>query len=166
VAVLLHHPIRVVLLPVTAGGREIPSLWLQFMGVLGQLSIRLPRFLYTLWALAIVSGIAALATGARGRTGGRSGGRLVPPAAVIAILGSAELIFLALYVTWTPVGMARIDGIQGRYFIPLLPMLLFAVPGGLAWPRGPAWIWWVAPLAAILATDVTIPRLIAAHFYG
>jgi uncharacterized membrane protein len=34
------------------------------------------------------------------------------------------LISTALYITWTPVGVERIDGIQGRYFIPLLPILL------------------------------------------
>jgi hypothetical protein len=161
VSVLLHHPIRVALLPVTVGWRELPSLWLQFMGVLGQLSIRLPRMLYTLWALAIAAGIAALATGPRAR----SVRWLTAPGAVVAMLGSAELIFLALYVTWTPVGMERIDGIQGRYFTPLLPILIFAVTGGLGWRRIPAWIWWLAPLAAILAMDATIPRLIEAHFY-
>jgi hypothetical protein len=47
----------------------------------------------------------------------------------------------------------------------LLPILVFALPGGLGWRRLPAWIWWLAPLAAILAMDATIPRLIEAHFY-
>ena len=83
----------------------------------------------------------------------------------MGILGSAELIFLSLYVTWTPVGMDRIDGVQGRYFIPLLPMLLFVLPGGLGWRRMPGWMFWIAPLVAVLATDVTIPRLIGEHFY-
>jgi uncharacterized membrane protein len=161
ISVLLHHPLRVALLPVTTGGRALPSLWLQFMGVLGHLSIRLPRLLYTLWTAAILSGVARLATEASTRPVAW----VTPAAAVVAILGSAELIFLALYVTWTPVGMGRIDGIQGRYFIPLLPLLLFVLPGGLGWRRMPGWIWWVAPLAAILAMDATIPRLIAGHFY-
>ena len=42
ISVILHHPLQVALLPVTADGRALPSLWLQFMGVLGQLSLRLP----------------------------------------------------------------------------------------------------------------------------
>jgi hypothetical protein len=161
IAVLLHHPLRIALLPITTEGRALPSLWLQFMGVLGHLSIRLPHLLYTLWTAAILSAVARLATEAPARPLGW----ITPVAALVAILGSAELIFLSLYVTWTPVGMERIDGIQGRYFIPLLPMLLFVLPGGLGGRRVPGWIWWLAPLAAILAMDVTIPRLIEAQFY-
>jgi hypothetical protein len=160
-SVLLHHPLQVALLPVTTGWRALPSLWLQFMGVLGHLSIRLPRLLYTLWTAAILSGLARLATEASARPAAW----ISPAAAFVGILGSAELIFLSLYVTWTPVGMDRIDGVQGRYFIPLLPMLLFVLPGGLGWRRMPGWIFWIAPLVAVLATDVTIPRLIGEHFY-
>ncbi|MBW4021939.1 MAG: DUF2142 domain-containing protein [Proteobacteria bacterium] len=160
VQVLLHHPVAVGLLPVTANGAALPSLWLQLMGVLGQLSIRLPHLLYTLWSAAIVSGVAALALGPRERLPWYA-----RVAAVIGIVCSIELIFIALYLSWTPVGMARIDGIQGRYFIPLLPMLLFLLPGVARLPPLPGWVWWLAPLAAIVATDATIPGLIAAHFY-
>lgn len=35
------------------------------------------------------------------------------------------LINTSLYIQWTPVGIAIIDGIQGRYFLPLLPLLIF-----------------------------------------
>jgi uncharacterized membrane protein len=161
VRVVLHHPFQVALLPVAADGRMLPSLWLQSIGVLGQLSIRLPRLLYALWSVAIISGIAAL--------GGRSplpGKRwFSAPGAAIGVLASIELIFVALYLSWTPVGMDRIDGIQGRYFIPLLPTLLFVLPRSDLLRRVPRWVWWPAPLAAILATDATLPRLIATHFY-
>lgn len=44
-------------------------------------------------------------------------------ASVIIIL----LIFAALYVQWTPLGWGIIEGIQGRYFIPIVPELLFFV---------------------------------------
>ena len=161
ISVILHHPLQVALLPVTADGRALPSLWLQFMGVLGQLSLRLPGALYTLWSAAILSGIAALvarprAPGTRWFTG---------LGAVVGMLCSIELIFVALYLTWTPVGMDRIDGIQGRYFIPLLPILLFVLPGSGVLRRVPVCAWWAAPLAAILATDAVLPRLIETHFY-
>jgi Predicted membrane protein (DUF2142) len=160
ITVLLHHPVWSAFLPLTADARGLPALWLQLIGVVGALSIRLPRLLYTLWSVAIVSAIAASVTEPRA-----PGGRWFTAAAAVAILGCIELIFVALYLTWTPVGMDRIDGIQGRYFIPLLPILLFALPSGVL-PRLPRWIWWLAPLAAILATDATLPRMIAAHFYG
>jgi hypothetical protein len=111
--------------------------------------------------LAIASGVAALVASPR-----TPGARwFTSPAAAAAVLSSIELIFVALYLTWTPVGADRVDGIQGRYFIPLLPVLLFLLPGSGLLRRVPAWLWWPAPLAAILATDATLPRLIAVHFY-
>jgi uncharacterized membrane protein len=36
------------------------------------------------------------------------------------------MVFLVFYVVITPVGVTRIDGIQGRYFLPFLP--LFIIP--------------------------------------
>lgn len=39
--------------------------------------------------------------------------------------------FLILYmelITWTPVGKTIIEGVQGRYFIPLLPFVMLAFP--------------------------------------
>ena len=38
-----------------------------------------------------------------------------------------ELIFTSLYLQWTPVGYARVLGIQGRYFLPVLPLVALAV---------------------------------------
>lgn len=47
---------------------------------------------------------------------------------LLMVVGNYSFICLALYMSWTPVGASYIDGIQGRYFIPLLAMLplLFA----------------------------------------
>ena len=42
----------------------------------------------------------------------------------ILILGTIGLMFTSLYMQWTSVGAQVIDGIQGRYFIPLLYLLL------------------------------------------
>ena len=35
------------------------------------------------------------------------------------------LILTSLYVQWTPFGLSKIDGVQGRYFIPILLLLPF-----------------------------------------
>lgn len=57
---------------------------------------------------------------------------------LILFLGFAfacyDLIFLALYITWTPVGLNVIEGLQGRYL--LLILILFAVLPRLAPARG------------------------------
>lgn len=38
-------------------------------------------------------------------------------------------IFLALYLTWTPVGSSIVEGIQGRYFLPIAFLLLLLTLG-------------------------------------
>ena len=39
---------------------------------------------------------------------------------VIIILSTIVLMYTSLYIQWTPLGLDFIDGVQGRYFIPLL----------------------------------------------
>jgi hypothetical protein len=48
----------------------------------------------------------------------------VKAAAILAAGACLVLILTALYLGWTAVGAEIIEGIQGRYFIPLLPLLL------------------------------------------
>ena len=43
---------------------------------------------------------------------------------LLSVLGACLLIFTSLYVQWTDVAARDIIGIQGRYFIPLLPALI------------------------------------------
>ena len=35
---------------------------------------------------------------------------------------------ISMYLSWTDIGKAVIDGIQGRYFVLLLPFLALAIP--------------------------------------
>lgn len=41
------------------------------------------------------------------------------------------LIYTSLYLDWTPVGKNIIDGIQGRYFVPILPLILIGLSSDL-----------------------------------
>jgi uncharacterized membrane protein len=161
IKVILAHPLQVALLPLTALAAHFGTYWRQCLGVLGDLTIDLPRWMYGLWSLALLSALGALVS----KGGPRLGGAWLPLAAAIALAGSTELIFLTLYMTWTPVGAARVDGVQGRYFIPMLPILLLLLG---RWPILPPrlhWIWWVTPLAALITSDVIIPGLIASNYY-
>jgi hypothetical protein len=48
---------------------------------------------------------------------------------LLGVLSSVGATFLALYLTYNPVGSeGPILGVQGRYFVPILPFLLFCVP--------------------------------------
>lgn len=160
IKVILAHPLRVALLPLTVETAHFATYWRQCLGVLGDLTIDLPHWLYGLWSLALLSALGALTEGARPR------GRWLPLAAAIAMAGIGELIFLTQYMTWTPVGAARVDGVQGRYFIPMLPILLLLLGRWPILPPRLRWIWWITPLAALIASDIVIPRLIAQAYYG
>lgn len=43
----------------------------------------------------------------------------------LIFLGIAFLIMLALLIDWTPIGSNCIQGVQGRYFLPIIPLLVF-----------------------------------------
>ena len=45
----------------------------------------------------------------------------------ITILAIIGLIFTSLYVQWTYVGNNSILGVQGRYFLPILPLIMLLI---------------------------------------
>lgn len=93
----------------------------QIVGVLGWLQTRLPNWLYAgMWASLILS---------TGFQGPRERERLTPAARVFCgLLAVAMLlcVYVALYETWNPVGSPVIEGVQGRYFTMMLPLLAIA----------------------------------------
>ncbi len=100
---------------------EQQQLWQQMIGVLGWLFIMLPMWLYSLWTVALPFVFVALFF----ETG------LGPRPALAGLLGialSAWAVMLAQYLGWTAVGATVIDGLQGRYFLPLLPFFAVALP--------------------------------------
>ncbi len=114
--------------------REHGTNYLEHMiGVLGWLDTRLMPWLYPVaWYLL---GAAAAAEVLRCRQG-----PVLPWWLGTGVLGAVLLslggIFLSIYLIWTPPETADfIDGVQGRYFLPLLPLLL---PLFLAVPSVPA----------------------------
>src|SRR5262249_49292550 len=44
-----------------------------------------------------------------------------------AIAGTVVALFLSLYAAWTPVRGLEVNGLQGRYFIGLLPFAMLGV---------------------------------------
>lgn len=99
-----------------------------FIGVLGWLSIVLPQWGYRLAMASLLATFAAVPPPANRRVADVS---LV----VLALILTSGGMFLAQYLTWTAVGAPVIDGIQGRYFLPIAPLLLILappLPAGLA----------------------------------
>lgn len=119
---LLLDPARDFQLAVTTLRLNGPEYLTQFVGTLGWLDVSLPRALIRAeLALLCLVAVASLASGRPDRR--QSGGAVL----TIAVLLSAAGIFAVQYLTWTEPGALAIDGVQGRYFLPLALML-----GGLS----------------------------------
>jgi uncharacterized membrane protein len=94
------------------------------------------------------------------------------PAGRPAIIAVATFLCLlmavcgALYLSWTPVGQATINGLQGRYILPVLPLLAWVVPSygrrleALVQPL------WCVVILFPLATLAALPGVIMERYYG
>jgi uncharacterized membrane protein len=72
----------------------------------------------------------------------------------VALAGAAAFLMMtALYLAWTPVGLGRIQGVQGRYFIPMLPALAVAF-GAVAQVRTSRRMAAISPLGLIVLIGV------------
>ncbi|WP_066467054.1 DUF2142 domain-containing protein [Skermania piniformis] len=93
--------------------------FVEFFGELGFAYVTVPAtsVLAGLLAFAIGVGIAERMSGPSNR---------ITTLVLLTVLISVVLIYVALYLSFTPVGYYLIDGVQGRYFVPLA-LLAFAV---------------------------------------
>lgn len=95
---------------------HLPRYGAGFVGIFGWLDTPLPRPSMVLWGLlllaaALTGGDPALALAAWQRQ------------LAVAITGAVLLLLsLSQYVTWTPLGAGFVDGLQGRYFLPVAPV--------------------------------------------
>lgn len=142
-AVVLADPAGFVRILATSVMDRAPVYALQIVGRFGWNAILLPLLAYPLAVLMLG---AAVASGSGARFG--IGQRLW----WLAVAGGvALLIEIAMYLTGTPLAADYVQGTQGRYFLPILPLLLLALS-----PAGPA------RLAPRLFAVTAIPLLLVA----
>jgi uncharacterized membrane protein len=113
---------------VRAAGRHGGDWARQVVGQLGRLAPDIPApVVWAWWGLAVLAALAAAGAARSGR--GRA--RAAPTTGAVA-LGVAVLVSLAVvgavYVYTSAVGAHDIDGVQGRYFTPVLPLVGAALP--------------------------------------
>jgi len=156
--VLLHHPSLFWRLPWAALLQDGGLWFTQMLGQLGLLDLPVPTALLVLCAIALAAGLLAAVRPMPGPAR-----PLVWAAAPLCILA----ILIAEYLSWTPVGATAIEGMQGRYLIPLLPFLALGMP---SWPAperlavlGRACL--VPVVAAGLATAAALPILVTLTYY-
>jgi hypothetical protein len=127
--ILLARPLRLISLPwhtMLQGGVQNLR---EMVGVLGPLQIMLPATIYHLWAVCIGAALLGLLFCPRPAPlpAGLAMQRSVLTLALLLL--TCWLMLVGFYLDWTDVGEPIIEGMQGRYWIPLLPFLLFVIPG-------------------------------------
>lgn len=140
---LLSQPSAVFSVAVNTMHYQIDLYLESFIGKLGWLDLSLPPLYIVLaWAVLVAAALASLVSGA---DDGSS--RHVAVIVALALASGLAALFGALYISWTPVGNFIVDGIQGRYFIPLA----FFVPALFSSGARPAFGRLVRPLSWIVA---------------
>ncbi|HKR47017.1 MAG TPA: DUF2142 domain-containing protein [Paraburkholderia sp.] len=126
IAWLLHNPLEIGRVAWTTLRQNGVFYFESMIGVLGWLDTHMHKDYYR------ASGVMGLALVAVTLLERRGAVRAIRPAdrliVALALLTSIAMIFGALYVSWTPVGRRVVDGVQGRYFLPLLPLLALLLP--------------------------------------
>ena len=137
-------------------------LWYEAIGILGYLAIYLPNWLYGLWACGAISAVAADLLWRRDRAAALPAWQA--PIPLLCIAATVLGIYLSQYLSWTEVGGDHVEGPQGRYFLPLVPVLAFALPSfGRSATAGTALR--LLPAAACLADMLVVPGLLIRYFY-
>ncbi len=122
-AILLADPTRIWQV-VRTGVQPLRSV--DLIGVLGWLDVALPLWLYGWWSVAIV--VAVLSDMFTRRGAGR-GPRLADVTLLaLAFALTVTVICVSMYLSWTTIGKAQVDGVQARYFLPLMPFLALVLP--------------------------------------
>lgn len=121
---ILTDPLNFLTILVRTWYRNAVEWVLQMLGfALGWMNIRVDNILLALYGIILV---LAFSNGA----GKKNSDRPVWMDCAALIFCVALLISTALYVQWTQVNASEIDGIQGRYFIPLLLPFYFMLNSG------------------------------------
>jgi uncharacterized membrane protein len=115
---LLTNPINFLIIILRSIKRLIIPYWYNSIGLLGWLDTLLPSYIYVTYPLVVlmiwlIDQQKNIVFTLRQKT--------------IALLSNIAALFtiaLSLYLTWTPVGNDVLVGFQGRYLIPIFPVLL------------------------------------------
>jgi uncharacterized membrane protein len=118
------HPVFAGRMIITTLLQRMPVYGLEVVGRFGLLSVLLPLPLYGLGAAVAVCGAAA-----HDALPGRVQRGLWLGLALIVAL----LVHVALYLTASTLGEDYVEGVQGRYLVPALPLVMLA----LLWRGGP-----------------------------
>ncbi len=155
---LLADPLLLPTVMMNSFAENGPWLLKSVIGYLGFTDTLMPRWYYLAVAGALI--VALITPGNRGPV-------LWPATlALLTFVALLTALCAALYMTWTPLGQATINGLQGRYILPVLPLLAWAIPEcGPRLERVLAPAWYPVLLFPLMTMAVT-PAVIMERYYG
>lgn len=122
---VLGDPLGFAAVVVGTTGRHVGEWARQVVGQLGRLAPAIPAWVtWVWWAMAVLAAVSAPAAGNPHGRPARGVAALVLGVATITALA----VIGAVYVYANAVGATDIDGVQGRYFLPLLALAGAAAP--------------------------------------
>lgn len=127
---LLHHPLGVLKAFIVGLVVKSPYYLKMFVGCFGWLDSSLPKFLIALYLLLL---LIVPWFGAAGEISYDM--KTFKWGVLFICLGTGLLICITMYLTWVPVGALQLEGIQGRYFIPLAALSILAIPRKISLPQ-------------------------------
>jgi len=154
---LFHHP---GVLPAVMRGiyPQFPVYAVGFVGVLGWGDTLMPIPYYVVMGLFL---LVAMTTEIAYRS------KFMNSATVIILVATSSAVaglLLIEYLTWTPVGSLILEGMQGRYLIPLAIAFCIGLPGFIRSDR----VYRLATAAVVLCQFLTIlylPKVIIERYY-
>ena len=131
-AYMWEHPLHFPLAAWTALTVWGDRLWQELIGILGWQDVLLPTWTYlvlTIILLLVPLQKVNLAGAARARIAVITG---------VAVLGYIVTVYLIFFLTYTPLNIDHVRGMQGRYFVVALPMaaIFLASITNIDLPRG------------------------------
>jgi uncharacterized membrane protein len=154
-AFLSNHPMHFVAAVIsTVRAADFGVLWRQVIGVFGLFDTVLRSWVYpTLSVLLFSTFLARLPVALAARW------RIVFLSSV-AILAYLAAVYLIAYLVFTPAGEDSVWGIQGRYFVPVLPLMTLCVSVVLNWAPPKPIIVGFAIAAALLSGGASVEAIL------
>lgn len=121
--VLLAHPLEIIWLPLSSAAKGWRETGRHMLGVISWNDVPIWTWEYPCLLPALGAAMAGAAAARPGWARGLDAGF-----GALALFCAFIGMELSLYITFTRAGMARIDGVQARYFLPLLPFFIFLLP--------------------------------------
>jgi len=159
-AYLLGHPLVFIRAGVMTMFVTDPAAgpFVTWIGKFGWLDTPLPTWFYFAFGLLALSLVATdRVSGVRIALWQRV---LLAGIAVVAV----ALILFSLYLVSNPVGARNIRSLQGRYLIPIMPLVLIALHGKLA-RTSSAWFYRFIPVFLIMVQVMTITVLLRRYYF-